>query len=71
MRHVPAIRWTCEFCYRTEDRDDLPAGWDLVWQSCVCPECIARVGRDGGYSVVKGGAYADGRPDPRPLPKPG
>ena len=54
---------TCEFCYKQVD-GKLPSDWDLVWQSCVCPDCKKRVKEDGGYNVVKGGAYSSG-PDPR------
>lgn len=57
--------WVCEFCHRQSNRMELPPGWDLVLQSAVCPDCQRKVARDGGYAVVKGGAYADGRPDPR------
>ncbi len=56
--------WICEFCYQLVLRGPLPPGWDLVYQSAVCPECWARVQQDGGIAVVKGGAYAQG-PDPR------
>lgn len=54
----------CEFCYRPAPEDTEKAGWDLVWQSFVCPGCQLLVARDGGYAVVKCGAYA-GIPDPR------
>ena len=57
--------WICEFCYLVAEQDDLPAGWDFVWQSAVCPDCRKLVALDGGYAIVKCGAYADGRPDPR------
>lgn len=62
-------RWPliCEFCYRQHHETEWPAGWDLVWQSAVCPECQRRVAADGGYGVVKGGSYAT-TPDPRPWP---
>ena len=55
--------WICEFCHKTIN-GELPDDWDFVWQSAVCPECKEKVARDGGYGVVKGGAYATG-PDPR------
>jgi len=57
-------RWVCEYCFRTIYINSLPADWEFVWQSAVCPECRKRVKHDGGYFVVKGGAYATG-PDPR------
>ena len=60
-----AWRWVCEFCFRTSAAAQLPRDWLLVWQSAVCPHCQPRVQRDGGYAVVKGGAYAGARPDPR------
>ena len=58
--------WICEFCF-TPIHGRLPDDWDWVLQSAVCPSCIKRVARDGGYAVVKGGAYA-AVPDPRPWP---
>lgn len=61
--------WLCEFCYRTHYGDQLPETWDWVWQSAVCPECKERTARDGGYGVVRGGAYAT-QPDPRPWRSP-
>lgn len=54
----------CEFCFTPAPPGDLPGEWDLALQSAVCPECIRRVAKDGGYAVVKGGAYAT-TPDPR------
>ena len=57
--------WICEFCFLQNTDAILPEGWDLVWQSPVCPSCRERVANDGGYAVVKGGAYAGGKPDPR------
>lgn len=61
--------WCCEFCYIVVLEGNLPKDWDLVWQSAVCPNCQNRVEADGGYAVVKGGAYSDGRTDPRSMPK--
>ena len=58
-------KWVCEFCFKQSNHFMLPAGWDLVWQSAVCPDCQNRVANDGGYFVVKGGAYAGTRRDPR------
>ncbi len=57
--------WVCEFCYVCVMDGDLPKGWDLVWQSAVCPSCQERVKRDGGYMKVGGGAYSEERTDPR------
>lgn len=51
--------WICEFCYARLYVVMLPKSWEFVWQSAVCPECHARAQQDGGYSVVKGGAYAE------------
>src|ERR1035437_1558016 len=66
MSELDHSKVICEFCYK-----ELPAGahaeahgWNLVFQSFVCPECFRRVSVDGGFAVVKGGAYAS-RPDPR------
>ena len=58
-------RWICEFCYTRAYVDHLPESWQLVFQSAVCIDCAKRVANDGGFSVVKGGAYAE-VPDPRP-----
>lgn len=58
--------WICEFCYKTINSQFLPDDWDLVWQSAVCPECQEKVKCDGGYTLVKLGAYAK-VPDPRLL----
>ncbi len=58
-------KWVCEFCFKQSNHNILPSGWDLVWQSAVCPNCQKRVANDGGYFVVKGGAYAGTRRDPR------
>lgn len=58
-------RWVCEFCFRVIHNKDLPATWDLIWQSAVCPKCQSKVAADGGYNIVKGGAYAGKRTDPR------
>ena len=55
----------CEFCYKETTTDNIPESWDLVWQSAVCPECKSRVQADGGYFVVAGGSYANGKSDPR------
>lgn len=59
-------KWICEFCYTRVYLDRLPDSWEFMWQSAVCPDCHKRVLADGGYSVVKGGAYAFEVPDPRP-----
>jgi len=57
-------KWICEFCFKKSYQRFLPDGWEWVWQSAVCPSCRKRVEKDGGYNVVKGGAYAK-VPDPR------
>src|SRR3990167_2310585 len=59
------IYWVCEFCFNTIYGNELPTTWDLVWQTVVCPKCQRLVALDGGYAMVKVGAYADGKPDPR------
>lgn len=56
---------TCEFYYRQIPEDQTRGEyWELISQSWVCETCQYLVAEDGGYAVVKGGAYADG-PDPR------
>jgi hypothetical protein len=65
MRRHP---WVCEFCFALLWADRLPANWQFIWQSAICPECWPKVQRDGGIAVVKGGAYAT-TPDPRPFPR--
>ena len=57
--------WVCEFCFKQSNDNILPIGWDIVWQVAVCPDCQKRVAKDGGYLMVKGGAYAGDIPDPR------
>lgn len=59
--------WVCEFCFACLMDGDLPKDWDLVFLSAVCPSCQKKVKRDGGYGIVKGGAYSDGRRDPRTI----
>lgn len=67
-RPAPAPIWVCEFCFDVSYMPILPAHWDLVWQCAVCTRCQKRVQQDGGYGVVKGGAYAEGKADPRARP---
>ncbi len=57
-RIIPPVQ--CFFCHEPAPikDDQLDPNWDLVWQSPVCPKCQPRVAADGGYGVVKGGAYA-------------
>ena len=59
--------WVCEFCFACLLDGDLPSDWDLVWQSAICPSCQKKVSDDGGIFKVKGGAYSDGRRDPRTI----
>ena len=59
--------WVCEFCFACLLDGDLPSDWDLVWLSAICPSCQKKVSDDGGYSEVKGGAYSNGRRDPRAI----
>jgi hypothetical protein len=58
-------KWLCEFCFRKSNHNHLPVGWHLIWLSAVCPQCRKRVLEDGGYYFVCGGAYAQGKRDPR------
>lgn len=46
----------CGYCGLVVE-GDLPSDWDLVLQTPVCPDCQFRVSGDGGYTVVKLGAY--------------
>lgn len=65
----PKFGWICEFCYAMlPPGTPLPAGWERVPQSVICPECRVRVKAAGGIAVVKGGAFASG-PDPRAVPE--
>jgi len=58
----------CELCFRKAPEGDLPADWDIIWQSLVCPECQKRAKQEGkDIPHMKGGCYADGRPDPREI----
>ncbi|HVU26523.1 MAG TPA: hypothetical protein VHG71_02165 [Verrucomicrobiae bacterium] len=59
--------WICEFCFRTTSTPSLPSDWDFIFQSAVCPDCKPKVETGGGYHVVKGGAFAGRRKDPRAL----
>jgi len=68
MKRTFTYRWVCEFCFRVIHHRVLPANWAFLWQSAVCPKCVERVRQDGGYGVVKGGAYAGNRRDPRSQP---
>ena len=59
-------KWVCEFCFKKSNLNDLPDGWDLVWDCAVCPNCQKSLEKDSGHAIVKGGAYAKkGRRDPR------
>lgn len=59
-------KWVCEACYRTSNATILPTGWELVWQSAICPKCareatITKI----GFANLRGGQYAGRRRDPR------
>jgi hypothetical protein len=59
-------KWVCELCHRQSNRKTLPAGWDLCWQSAICPACQRKAIRDGiALPNCRGGQYAKGKPDPR------
>lgn len=65
--------FTCGYCYK-EVEGDLPSDWDLVLQTPVCPDCQYQVSWNGGYSVVKLGAFANKQTNasiPQPPPAPG
>lgn len=58
---------TCEYCFRQTD-DPERDGWDLIYQSYLCPACIEMAIQDEGKHWLfqtKGGVYAFGRIDPR------
>ncbi len=55
--------WQCAFCHEIYYGNPLSEKWDRVWQHNVCPECQIRVEKDGGYAVVKCGAYVIERLD--------
>jgi hypothetical protein len=62
------MTWICAYCYRALLKGNLPPDWDLVFQSPICPDCLARAKRehpDDWPRVVKCGEYANGKPDPR------
>ncbi len=59
--------WVCEYCFVCLLEGNLPDDWDLVFQSAVCPSCQKKAKRDGGYHKVFGGAYSNGRRDPRAI----
>lgn len=68
QEHSKKFAWICEFCFTTVPEGEFPATWKWIWQSAVCPYCDARVmATPGNYNVVKGGAYANGKQDPRPV----
>ena len=59
-------KWVCELCHRQSNRKTLPDGWDLCWQSAICPSCQRKAIRDGiALPNCMGGQYANGKPDPR------
>jgi hypothetical protein len=56
----------CEYCHRAAAEGT--NAWSFIWQCYVCPECTERATAEHGegfVNIVKGGEYADGRPDPR------
>ena len=65
LKRATEPTWVCEFCFACLLGGDLPADWDLVFQSAICPSCQKKVAQDGGYHNVPGGSYSDERKDPR------
>jgi hypothetical protein len=58
----------CEYCYIEVVADTMPEEWDLIFQSYLCPTCIARAKKEHPHDwlyVVKCGEYSNGKPDPR------
>lgn len=59
------IGWVCEICYRALPKMDLPANWELVWQSAICHDCQKYAKRRKiGLTQLVCGSRAQG-PDPR------
>ncbi len=55
----------CELCYREQDKAKAHT-WKLILQSFFCPLCYERgIEEIGGIHGLRGGCYAEGRPDPR------
>ena len=69
MRRERKVGWICHYCH-VEVPGDSVVGARVVGARVVgaCATCWERVQAGGGINVVKGGAYADGRPDPREKP---
>jgi hypothetical protein len=59
--------WICEYCYKPAV-GNLPATWELIFQSAVCPDCLRQLDGLGGVHVVKCGQLAF-MPDPRAAPE--
>ena len=60
--------YICEYCFKEEMSVDCPPGWDMIMQCYICPRCLSRAKDEhpkDWISVVIGGAYANGKPDPR------
>jgi hypothetical protein len=59
----------CELCYRQQPLDGgthIPATWDIVFQSPICPDCQRRAEADGkAIAHLTCGCYSGGKPDPR------
>lgn len=58
----------CHYCHKESEGPEMPEGWDLIFQSYVCGDCLARAKHEhprDWLHVVKGGEYAEGKPDPR------
>jgi len=62
--------WTCDYCYIQASGIFCPLGWELIWDGCVCPECMMKLKPiNGWFHLVNGGAFSGGKPDPRTKPK--
>ena len=59
------IGWLCEICYRALPNMTLPADWELVFQSAICPDCQKHA-KDNNIALCNliCGSRAQG-PDPR------
>lgn len=57
----------CEFCYTLAPT--IPPDWVITFQSLICPKCMDRLEKIPNWiDEVEGGAFAEGRLDPRTKP---
>jgi hypothetical protein len=59
-------KWVCEMCFKKTNRKILPVGWDLIWQSAICPACLVKLSKIPNWqATVPGGYFSKGKKDPR------